>query len=211
MNKLTENAIAGLLAVFTAASVFADRAQDELEYYLQHGNWYVDNLTDKSKIPPYVPYRYRNSLPQFDGFIARQGWSTNQFIQGLICAITNNVTDEKWSDTGKKRIARVATWKLGEIDNPAVTNFFRQFNDSNDTPRLKATSITSMFRRTNLEPEVMTYMRSLCVRTNIYCKAEALVMRDMFETLDTMQEELKQAATNRVAKYMYFAIWHTGE
>ena len=31
-------------------------------------------------------------------------------------------------------------------------------------------------------------------------------MRDMFETLDTMQDELKQAATNRVAKYMYFAI-----
>ena len=39
VNKLTENAIVGLLAVFTAASVFADRAQDELEYYLQHGNW----------------------------------------------------------------------------------------------------------------------------------------------------------------------------
>ncbi len=81
-----------MVAMF-AVPVFADRAQDELEYYLQHGNWYVDNLTDKSKISPYVPYRYRNSLPQFEGFIARHGWTTNQFIAGLICAITNNITD----------------------------------------------------------------------------------------------------------------------
>ena len=52
-------------------------------------------------------------------------------------------------------------------------------------------------------------MRSLCVRTNVYCKTEALVMHDMFETLDTMPDKLKSAATNRVAQYMYFSIWHT--
>ena len=209
MNKLNENAVIGLLAMFIAVPVFADTAQEELELYLQHGSWYIDNITDKSSFPPYVPRRYRNSLPQFEGFIARHGWTTNQFIEGLICAITNNVTDEKWADEGKQRIARVATWKLGEIDNPAVTNFFRQFNDCNDTPRLKATSITAMFRRTNLEPEVMAYMRSLCVRTNIYCNVEFNVVYDMFETLSTMPDELKSAATNRVAKYVYFSIWHT--
>ena len=211
MNKLTENAIVGLLAMFTAVPVFADKAQDELELYLQHGNWYVDNITDTSSSPPYVPYRYRNSLPQFEGFIARHGWTTNQFIAGLICAITNNVTDEKWSDMGRQRIARVATWKLGEIDNPAVTNFFRQFNDSNDTSRLKVTSVTSMFKRTNLEPEVMSYMRVLCVRTNMYSKTVPMVMRYMFDTLSTMPEELKPAATNRVAKYMYFSVRNTSE
>ena len=209
MNKLNENAVIGLLAMFIAVPVFADTAQEELELYLQHGSWYIDNITDKSSFPPYVPRRYRNSLPQFEGFIARHGWTTNQFIEGLICAITNNVTDEKWADEGKQRIARVATWKLGEIDNPAVTNFFRQFNDSNDTTRLKATSITSMFRRTNLESEVMAYMRSLCVRTNIYSNVEFNVVYDMFETLSTMPDELKSAATNRVAKYVYFSIWHT--
>ena len=206
VNKLTENAIVGLLAMFTAVPVFADKAQDELELYLQHGNWYVDNITVKSGFPPHVPYRYRNSLPRFKGFIARHGWTTNQFIEGLICAITNNVTDEKWSDMGKQRIAGIAAWKLSEIDHPAVTNFFRWFNDSDDTNKLKANTIPPMFWRTNLEPEVMAYMRSLCVRTNIYCKTEALVMHDMFETLETMQDELKQAATNRVAKYMYFVI-----
>ena len=65
-----------------------------------------------------------------------------------------------------------------------------------------------MFWRTNLEPEVLAYMRSLCVRTNVYCKVETAVMRDMFETLSTMPDELKPAATNRVAQYMYFAIRH---
>jgi len=153
-----------------------------------------------------VPLRYRNSLPEFQWFFGKSGWTTNQLIEGLICAITNNVVDEKWTDMGKQRIATVATRKLSEIDDPAVTNFFRVFNDSYDTPRLKVFTIPSMFRRTNLEPEVMTYMRSLCVRTNIYCKTEALVMRDMFETLETMPDKLKPAATNRVAKFMYFVI-----
>ena len=209
VNKLTENAIVGLLVVFTAVSVFADRAQDELELRLRHGRWYVDNITDKSGFPPHVPYRYRNSLPRFERFIARHGWTTNQLIEGLICAITNNVTDEKWTDEGKQRIAGIAAWKLSEIDHPAVTNFFRWFNDSDDTNRLKANTIPPMFWRTNLEPEVMAYMRSLCVRTNIYCNVEFNVVHDMFETLSTMSDELKTAATNRVAKYIYFSIWHT--
>ena len=219
VNKLIENGIVGLLTVFAAVPVFADTAQDELELQLQHGRWFVDNITDKSGFPPYVPYRYRNSLPRFERFIARHGWTTNQFIEGLICAITNNVTEENWADEGKRRIAGIAAWKLSEIDHPAVTNFFRWFNDSDDTDRLKANTIPPMFWRTNLEPEVMAYMRSLCVRTNIYCKAEYLVIRDMFETLKTMSDELKPAATNRVAKYMYFAIhnetdtqgWHDRE
>ena len=62
---------------------------------------------------------------------------------------------------------------------------------------------------TNLEPEVLTYMRTLCVRTNIYDRVAESVMLDMFETLNTMPDDLKPAATNRVAQYMYFAIRHT--
>ena len=209
MNKLTENAIVGLLTMFAAVSVFADTAQSELECYLQHGNWHVDNITNKSSFPPYVQHRYRNSLPQFERFIARHGWTTNQFIEGLICAITNNVMDEKWTDRGKQRIAGIATWKLGEIDNPAVTNFFRWFNDCDGTDRLKTDTIPPMFWRTNLEPEVMAYMRTLCVRTNVYSRAVPMVMRCMFDTLSTMPKELKPAATNSVAKYMYFSIKHT--
>ena len=54
----------------------------------------------------------------------------------------------------------------------------------------------------------MACMRSLCVRTNVYCNVEDSVVTDMFEALETMPDNLKPAATNRVAKYMYFAIRH---
>ena len=95
MNKLTMNAVVLLLSMLSVVPLFAETAQEELEFYLQDGNWHVDNITSESSFPPYVPHRYRNSLPQFEGFIARHAWTTNQFIEGLICAITNNITDEK--------------------------------------------------------------------------------------------------------------------
>ncbi|MCR5751282.1 MAG: hypothetical protein K6G91_04910, partial [Kiritimatiellae bacterium] len=75
----------------------------------------------------------------------------------------------------------------------------------------KVTSVTSMFKRTNLDPEVMAYMRVLCVRTNMYSRTVPMVMRYMFDTLSTMPEELKPAATNRVASFMYFSVWNTPE
>ena len=206
MRKPCRN-VAVLLAMLAVGPLFAGASQAELENLLRHGFWHPDVEPDVP--PPYVPLRYRNSLPEFQWFFGKSGWTTNQLIEGLICAITNNVVDEKWTDMGKQRIATVATRKLSEIDDPAVTNFFRVFNDSYDTPRLKVFTIPSMFRRTNLEPEVMTYMRDQCLRTNSYFNAQALVMRDMFETLSTMPDQLKLAATNRVAKYMYFAIGHT--
>ena len=73
----------------------------------------------------------------------------------------------------------------------------------------KPDTIPAMVYYTNLEPEVVSYMRTLCVHTNVYSNVSSVVMRQMFETLSTMPDELKPAATNRVAKYMYFAIRHT--
>ena len=46
------------------------------------------------------------------------------------------------------------------------------------------------------------------MKVKCICKVEYIVMRDMFETLSTMPDGLKPAATNRVAQYMYFAIHH---
>ena len=194
------------MAILCSSGVIRAYDQTELEEILCHGCAPVDDLPDDPT--PEIPLRFRNSLTNFQWFISRSGWTTNQFIAGLICAITNNVTDANWADADKRNTAGVAAWKLGEIDDPAVTNFFRQFNDGDDTDRLKVDTIPPMFWRTNLEPEVLAYMRTLCVRTNVYCKVESIVMRDMFETLSTMPDELKPAATNRVAKYMYFAIRH---
>ena len=206
MNAAKRKFVICALVASVAMLTIAATGQAELEDILCDGFEPIDNIPDTPRTK--VPNRYRDSLPEFQRFIYRNGWTTNQLIAGLICAITNNVTDANWADADKRNTAEVAAWKLGEIDNPAVTNFFRQFNDGDDTDRLKIETIPPMFWRTNLEPEVLAYMRTLCIRTNVYCKVESIVMRDMFEALSTMPDELKSAATNRVAKYMYFAIRH---
>jgi hypothetical protein len=157
--------------------------------------------------PAYVPYRYRDSLPEFQEFFVKSGWTTNQFIEGLIFAATNNMTDANWADEARRRVAKRAIWKLGEINKPAVTNFFRYLNDNADL-NCKATAIPQMFHYTNLEPEVLEYMRSMCARTNLYDRVALRVFFTMFETLSTMPDAMKPAATNRVAQYMYFAIHH---
>ena len=195
------------LAASVAAVLAAATGQDALERLLRNGFEPPDYFPDGE--PAYVPLRNRNSLPEFQRFIEHNGWSTNQLLQGLMFAVTNNATDANWADEAKRKTAGVAAWKLGEIDDPAVTNFFRQFNDSDDTDRLKIETVSPMFLRTNLEPEVLDYMRTLCVRTNIYSKIEAVVLLDMLETLDTMPDEFKASGTNRVAKFMYFSIGNT--
>ena len=159
-------------------------------------------------VPPYVPKRHRNALSEFDWFFARNGTTTNQLIECLALAVTNNISEEVLNDLDRQRIPRNAIWKLSEINHPAVTNFFRVLNDSGRYNRSN-TPIKAMFVYTNLEPEVLAYMRSLCLKTNIYARAAAGVMYDMFRTLDTMPPELKPAATNRVAKFIYFAIRHS--
>ena len=161
----------------------------------------VDNENE-----PEVPLRNRDGMLRYSGFMDRSGWSTNQVISGLMIAMTNYLSETDWADERKRRIAEVAAWHLSEINQPAVTNFFRWFNDTDNTSRMKLSTIPPMFRYTNLEPEVLGYMRTLCVRTNIYDKVALGVMYQMIYALESMPSELKTAATNRVARYMYFAI-----
>ena len=200
--------INALLAVVvqTVAADDMPYGQERLERWL-YSIEPDDNPGDDE--PPYIPHRQRDALVEFQEFFEGSGWTTNQFVEGLILAVTNNLPEAKLGDWGKKRIAGRAVWKLSEIDHPAVTNFFRCFNDTDDSPLFKPDTIPAMVYYTNLEPEVVSYMRTLGVHTNVYSNVSSVVMRQMFETLSTMPDELKPAATNRVAKYMYFAIRHT--
>ena len=175
---------------------------EEWLYYIEPADYFPDGE------PPYVPHRYRDALPEFRVFFERSGWTTNQFVEGLIFAVTNNLVAIRSGDKDKRRVAGRAMWKLSEINHSAVTNFFRYFNDSDNTPLFKPDTIPAMMYYTNLEPDVLSYMRTLCVRTNIYDKVAFLTTRAIYETLDTMPDDLKPAATNRVAKYMYFALHH---
>ena len=158
--------------------------------------------------PPYVPLRERNALPEFQWVFSQSGWTTNQLIEALALAVTNNLSDEVLNDLERRRVPGNAMWKLSEINHPAATNFFRALNEIGN-PRLGPTPISAPFRYTNLEPDVLAYMRTLCVRTNIYENASIAVMHDMFRTLDTMPSEFKPAATNRFAKFIYYSVRHT--
>ena len=165
-----------------------------------------DNFPDG--LPPYVPLRERNALPEFKWVFSQSGWTTNQLIEALALAVTNNLSDEVLNSMEKRRIPGNAIWKLSEINHPAVTNFFRALNEIGN-PRLGPTPMSAPFLYTNLEPEVLAYMRSLCLKTNIYERAVDGVLFNMLETMDTMPLELKPAATNRVAKFIYYSVRHT--
>ena len=188
------------------ASAYDDQwIQARLERILCHGCEPADNFPNGD--PPDVPLRNRDALAEFNQFISGSGWTTNQFIEGLVLAFTNCTTVTNWTDKERLDIAGTAVWKLSEINHPAITNLFKRCNDDVNFPYKEAT-IPGMFPYTNLEPEVMSYMRTLCVQTNIYDDVATIVMTDMFETLSTMPDAMKSAATNRVAQYMYFAIHH---
>ena len=206
MNKVLMIAVAASIGMTSASHGMS--AMEELEFACSHDFIPKDNYMNDEIDHSYVPLRDRDALAEFQGFISRHGWTTNQLVESLMFIMTNNMTEANWTDADKRRAAGVAAWQLSEINLPAVTNFFRQCNNVNTT-RLKRYTIRGMFPYTNLEPEVLDYMRTLCVRTNVYDRIATEVMLNMFETLDTMPPELKPAATNRVARYMYFAIGHT--
>ena len=190
-------------AAFSAASGTNEYDQAQFEDLLVASVPYCDY-----DALAHIPRRHRDRLQQYRWYMDRSGWSTNQILQALMLAMTNYLSEADWADARKRACAGVAAWHLGEIDLPAATNFLSRFNAQDDTPRMKLSTIPAMVRHTNLEPCVLEYMRTLCVRTNIYDQAATCVMDEMFETLKTMPDAMKPAATNRVARYMYFAIHH---
>ena len=205
MNKVLMIAVTASIGMTFASHGMS--AMEELEFACSHDFIPKDNYMNDEIDHSYVPLRDRDALAEFQGFISRHGWTTNQLVESLMFIMTNNMTEANWADADKRRAAGVAAWQLSEINLPAVTNFFRQCNNVNTT-RLKRYTIRGMFPYTNLEPEVLDYMRTLCVRTNVYDRIATEVVLNMYETLETMPSELKPAATNRVAKYMYFALHH---
>ena len=182
------------------------QAQARLEHLLCYGCEPPDAFPDGE--PPDVPLRNRDALAEFPRFISWSGWTTNQFIEGLMLAFTNCTTVTSWTQEERENIAGVAGWKLSEINLPAVTNFFRKCNDA-DMAEYRGTTIPGMIPYTKLEPDVLAYMRTLCVRTNLYDDVATMVIYNMFDTLSSMPDVMKPAATNRVAQYLYFSLYHT--
>ena len=147
---------------------------------------------------------------EYGYFIREQGCTTNEFVQALMLAATNGAYSLEWTEDQKDTIAARALIALRTMDRPDATNFVRIVNADGRT-HFRYVDFTAPFIHTNLEPEVLDYMRTQCVRTNLYEDLAFSVMSDMLETLSTMPPELQPAATNRVAQYIYFTIGHIAD
>jgi hypothetical protein len=177
--------------------------QEDLERVLE-GKIIQDNFVDED-MPPDIPLRYRNSLREYEFFIRKHGCTTNEFVQALMIAATNGAYSLEWTERQKRKIASRAITALSRIDRADVTNFVRIVN-ADGRQNFRIVDFSTPFIRTNLEPEVLDYMRTQCVRTNLYQNLAFSVMIDMLDTLSTMPPELQPAATNRVAQYFYFSL-----
>ncbi len=203
MNKLFLN-IVTTFSVLGAYSAMPPAA--EVERVLE-GMIIQDDFVNEEE-PPYIPLRYRDSLRRYDFFIRKHKCTTNEFVEALMLAATNGTYSLKWTEEQKRIIAGRALVLLSEMDRSDVTNFVRVVN-ADGKKNFRYVDFSTPFIHTNLEPEIMEYMRSQCVRTNLYEDLVGTVMDDMLETLSTMPPALQSVATNRVAQYLYFSLGHT--
>ena len=205
--KFRESFLVGL--IFAASLSYAAMPPPaEVERILE-GKIIQDDFVNEEE-PVDVPLRYRDSLKKYGYFIREQGCTTNEFVQALMLAATNGAYSLEWTEDQKDTIAARALTALSEMNRPDVTNFVRIVN-ADGKRHFRYVDFSTPFIYTNLEPEVLDYMRTQCVRTNLYEDLAFSVMTDMFETLSTMPPELQPAATNRVAQYIYFTIGHIAD
>ena len=183
--------------------------QDLLERRAASSRMPKDCISPEEEEAPVVPARERDAIKEhFSNFITRGGWTTNQFIEGLIYAATNYMDDANWANEKNRRKVYGAFGTLSDINHPMVTNFFRSVNNTNIRGCHDIT-LPGLVQYSHLEPELLDYLKGFCVQTNIYDHLATHMMMEMFECYNTLPEAEKPAAKVRLAKYMYFAIHHT--
>jgi len=197
-----------VLALLMSVSALADAFYDQsrLESKILGLSFPDDDFVNFPE-PDDVPQRQRDATKEFRDFFREGGWTTNQLINGLVAAYTNNIDGSVAGDDRCRRIAGVSLDLLGEIDNPvAHDNLLNVL--TNDT-RIKGRvvgAIPGVFRYTNLEPEVMKSLRDVCVRTNIYEEAASFVTFELMRCVEEMPAQYRASATTNVAKFIYFSI-----
>ena len=157
--------------------------------------------------PEDVPEREKDAIKEYHDFIVSGGWTTNQLINAFIQAVTNNISDEKWSQEQNRIVAKTAIVKLSQI-NIAEAKSFIENVCTNNTRGMFGIAVNGMFRYTNFEPEVFDFMRRMCVLTNQYESCVIGVAVDLNWCLWEIPLPYKASATNNLARYHYFVIRH---
>lgn len=205
MKRLIALATATLIAMVVAETRDNSWYRNRLEEILI--GWDEPDVlpnTDDPNAMPYASLRSLDALPRFSTFFEQTGWTTNQFIECLAAIATNNLEDARWSDADNRHASAMAFSFLSEINHPMVTNFFRAVNEQ-DIRGMQEFTYPGVVRYTNLEPEVISYVRSLCTTTNFYQDASFDVVHEMLDNLAGLPDSEKPGATNRVAKYIYYS------
>lgn len=193
-------------------SVYAEeddpQLQDRFERSLIFGLHAQDDFVNYSE-PAHVPLRYRNSYTDCSNFVDAVGWSTNRFLDGLARAFTNNQPRAGYGLAETAEIRRRGLLLIGDLPIPSATNLLSSFLKNEDMHDYHHLMITPLFQRTNLEQAVLDRVCECMADTNMYAKISSEVLVDMQETLRTMPDEGKAAASNRVARFMYHSLRHT--
>ena len=77
--------------------------------------------------PPYVPLRNRDALKEFETFISHSGWTTNQFIEGLIFAFTNNQLIQAFGGTSVLIMVGVAMDTIASLESQLKMHNYEGF------------------------------------------------------------------------------------
>lgn len=152
-----------------------------------------------------IPNRSLDAVPLFQDVMEANGWSTNDLVSSLIHVVSNGLVSSNWESAEAKRSVAVAIRQLSNINHPAVTNYFSSIVSS-DLHGLEKIVIPGLFKYTYLEQEVMDRLQALCVQTNRYDRAAAIVAWDLLDCLSSMPDSERETAKLRVARYMYFSM-----
>ena len=196
-----------VVALSVAGTCFGERTwtQERLEKQaLFQATRIDDGIFDAENIVDIPTWRL-DALAENRDFIEKGGWTTNQLIDAFIAAVSNRVSD--LSSGQNRAIATIAFYSLSKINHPRARSYLLMMC-TNSVADIVHAGVTGVFRYSQYEPEIFDYLRKLCVMTNRYAGVVGGVALDLEECLKGVRPDKCQAATNRVAKYDYFVLWH---
>lgn len=193
------------ISIVTAATSYAESwSRERFESFLRNsGRFFESDYDDVDE--PEIPSRQRDAMPLFADVMAENGWSTNDLVVTLIDVVSNGLQAVNWESLDTKRTVAVAVRQLSDINHPAVTNYFVSII-SNELHGLEKIVAPSLFKYTQLEPEVMGVLWNFSMETDRYDKAASIVTWELLDCLSGLPESKRPAANQRVARFLYHSM-----
>ena len=169
----------------------------------------VSPSDDLNNLPEseFSPEWKKDALKKYRAFITTGGWTTNELVNGFIYSITNHLYSASWPSKRDEVVASMAFGALSYVNQPQVLAFIKQIC-TNDVKSILGAGIAGVYRYSRFEPEVFDYMRSVCVKTNVYERWARAIAGDMELCFYQRPNYYDSLATNNFARYQYFVLKH---